>query len=34
MKFIEVDAGHNWRNWKPLIDDVLRYYFEQEKGRG
>ena len=27
MSYIEVPHGHNWANWKPLIDDVLLYYF-------
>lgn len=30
MKYIEVPHGHNWRNWGPLIDDILIYFF----GRG
>ena len=27
MEYREVPYGHNWNNWKPLIDDVLTYYF-------
>ena len=27
MSYIEVPHGHNWANWKPLIDDVLLYFF-------
>lgn len=27
MKYMEVNEGHNWRNWKPLLDDVLIYFF-------
>ena len=27
MSYVEVPYGHEWANWKPLIDDVLRYYF-------
>ena len=27
LKYIEVPYGHNWQNWKPLIDDVLMHYF-------
>lgn len=23
----EVNEGHNWRNWKPLLDDVLMHFF-------
>jgi len=26
----EVPYGHEWANWKPLLDDVLRYYFAVE----
>lgn len=21
--------GHNWRNWRPLLDDILLYFFER-----
>ena len=24
----EVDEGHNWKNWEPLMDDLLIYFFE------
>lgn len=27
LKYIEVDEGHNWENWRPLIDDVLLYFY-------
>ena len=27
LKYKEVRQGHNWRNWKPLIDDVLLYFY-------
>jgi enterochelin esterase-like enzyme len=27
MKYIEVREGHNWRNWGPLIDDVLLHFY-------
>lgn len=27
FKYIEVDEGHNWKNWRPLIDDALIYFF-------
>lgn len=27
MHYKEVPYGHNWRNWRPLLDDVLTYYF-------
>ena len=25
--YVEVDAGHDWENWRPLLDDVLLYFF-------
>jgi len=28
MEYIEVRKGHNWSNWKPLIDDVLSFFYE------
>jgi len=28
FRYVEVDEGHNWRNWKPLIDDILIYFLE------
>ncbi len=27
LKYIEVPKGHDWDNWKPLMDDVLRYFY-------
>ena len=27
MKYIETREGHNWDNWRPLIDDVLLYFY-------
>lgn len=27
FKYVEVPEGHNWRNWGPLIDDVLVYFY-------
>lgn len=27
MEYIEVREGHNWSNWRPLIDDVLRFFY-------
>lgn len=27
MKYIETQQGHNWNNWRPLIDDVLLYFY-------
>ena len=27
FEYVEVDEGHNWRNWAPLLDDTLIYFF-------
>ncbi len=27
LTYREVDAGHDWENWKPLLDDVLHTFF-------
>ncbi|MFC7049945.1 alpha/beta hydrolase [Emcibacter nanhaiensis] len=27
LTYREVDEGHNWKNWGPLIDDALRTFF-------
>lgn len=27
MKYVEVRQGHDWNNWRPLIDDVLLYFY-------
>lgn len=27
MLYKEVPYGHTWRNWRPLLDDVLVYFF-------
>lgn len=27
MHYVEVNASHNWRNWRPLLDDALQYFF-------
>lgn len=31
LKYIEVSEGHNWDNWKPLIDDVLLYFYAPQE---
>jgi len=31
MEYIEVDEGHDWRNWKPLLDDVALFFFGTDK---
>lgn len=32
MKYREVPEGHNWRNWNPLIDEALLYFFGYGSG--
>lgn len=27
MHYMEVNASHTWRNWRPLLDDALQYFF-------
>lgn len=27
FKYMEVDEGHNWKNWWPLLDDAFVYFF-------
>ena len=27
LEYIEVRQGHDWRNWRPLVDDVLLYFY-------
>ena len=27
MQYIEVRQGHDWENWRPLLDDVLLYFY-------
>jgi enterochelin esterase-like enzyme len=31
MKFVQTRAGHDWRNWKPLIDDVLLFFYSTDE---
>jgi len=33
VTFREVDAGHDWRNWGPLLDDVLETFFGATEGQ-
>ena len=30
MHYLEVREGHNWDNWRPLLDDVLLYFYALE----
>lgn len=27
FEYVEVPKGHDWTNWKPLLDDVLIYFY-------
>lgn len=27
FKYLEVAEGHNWKNWKPMINDILVYFY-------
>lgn len=27
VKYVETREGHSWNNWRPLIDDVLLYFY-------
>jgi enterochelin esterase-like enzyme len=27
LKYVEVPFAHNWNNWKPLLDDLLVYFY-------
>lgn len=27
LKYVEVRKGHDWDNWRPLVDDVLLYFY-------
>ena len=27
LLYKEVPFGHDWNNWKPLLDDILRYFY-------
>ena len=29
LEYIEVNFGHEWRNWGPLLDDSLRHFFSK-----
>ena len=29
LRYIEVNQGHSWGNWRTLIDDILVYFFPQ-----
>ena len=26
----EFDGGHNWKSWKPLLGDILKYFLDEE----
>ncbi len=29
LSYMEVAEGHNWRNWRPLLDDVLLFFYAE-----
>lgn len=31
LKYIERTAGHDWDNWRPLVDDVLLFFYAAER---
>ena len=31
LEYKEVRFGHNWRNWAPLLDDSLQWFFAPSK---
>lgn len=31
FKYVEVPEGHNWKNWQPLLDDILVYFYAVNK---
>jgi enterochelin esterase-like enzyme len=31
VNYIEVPFGHNWENWRPLVDDLLMTFFSGEQ---
>lgn len=32
INYIEVPFGHEWANWRPLMDDMLQTFFKNEQG--
>jgi len=30
LKYMQTNGGHNWDNWRPLIDDVLIFFYGTE----
>lgn len=30
MEYVEVRQGHDWNNWRPLIDDLLIYFYGKD----
>ena len=31
LTYVKVREGHDWKNWKPLLDDVLLTFFATEQ---
>jgi enterochelin esterase-like enzyme len=30
LEYVQTNGGHNWDNWRPLIDDVFKYFYGTE----
>jgi enterochelin esterase-like enzyme len=30
LHYMEVPFAHNWMNWKPLLDDILTYFYASD----
>ena len=29
-EYQEFDGGHNWKSWKPMLGDILKYFLNEE----
>ncbi|MCT1925442.1 esterase family protein [Staphylococcus pasteuri] len=29
-EYQEFDGGHNWKSWKPMLGDILKYFLDEE----
>ncbi|GGG88115.1 esterase family protein [Staphylococcus pragensis] len=29
-QYTEFDGGHNWKSWKPMLDDILNYFLNED----
>lgn len=30
-EYVEFDGGHNWKFWKPMLEDILKYFLKVEE---